>query len=274
MATLSLISSSWKIVKNDKETLAFSFLNLACWLGLFAAFVYTYMLLSRYCSIDPEILKRDPFQYGYTPYIPFIVFVFFSVLIEQFFSACIVSCAIMRFAKMESTFFGALKAVFFRLPALLGWVVICSFFRLVFDFIKNRWLKAAAEVTFSLTSFFVVPIIIVEEEGPLSALSKSTGLLCNTWGDQLKANFGFGIIFWIMLVIPIFFGVLLGYEKVRALPLLWTISSIGSYYVLLSVFYKALFEVFRAALYVYVTYQKAPDGFDEEQLHNAIQPKF
>ena len=46
-----------------------------------------------------------------------------------------------------------------------------------------------------MMTFFVVPIIVSENIGPINAIKRSTSLFKQTWGDQVVANFGFGIFF-------------------------------------------------------------------------------
>ena len=58
-------------------------------------------------------------------------------------------------------------------------------------------------MAWSITTYFVIPVLVVEKKNPFEAMKRSVGILRKTWGESLVANFGIGLIVF-LLIIPIF----------------------------------------------------------------------
>ena len=116
-------------------------------------------------------------------------------------------------------------------------------------------------------TFFVVPIIVSENLGPISAIKRSTSLFKKTWGDQVIANFGFGI-FQILailasVVIGWFFGI---FSQVLGI-------GIGFGFAVISVAIIYTLEgIYKAALYEFALGEK-PLEFQQEDLRTAYRSK-
>lgn len=123
-------------------------------------------------------------------------------------------------------------------------------------------------MAWTLVSFLVVPMMVIEGESPFSALKKSTILLKKTWGEQLIGNFGFGLAFFV-LFIP-FFAILVFGFMVQSILL---IAAGVIYLIVLLLVQSALTSIYRTALYLYARDGQAPRGFDEELLSSAITRK-
>jgi cobalamin biosynthesis protein CobD/CbiB len=117
------------------------------------------------------------------------------------------------------------------------------------------------------TTFFVVPIIVLEGTGPLQAIGQSTSLIRATWSRQFTANFAFGIAYFLAFI-------------VIALPAAaaWTVSPVLAIVVavllggLAFATLPALQGIFTAALYRYTKGEASP-GFDQQTLAGAFTPK-
>jgi hypothetical protein len=46
-----------------------------------------------------------------------------------------------------------------------------------------------------VATFLVVPVLAVENVGPIDAIKRSGGLLRQTWGEQIIGNVGIGLLF-------------------------------------------------------------------------------
>jgi hypothetical protein len=60
-------------------------------------------------------------------------------------------------------------------------------------------------IVWSVTTFFVVPVIAYENLGPIAAFKRSATLMKEKWGESLGATFSFGIVQLLaifLLVIP------------------------------------------------------------------------
>ena len=55
----------------------------------------------------------------------------------------------------------------------------------------------------SVATFLVVPVLVVEKVGPLDAIKRSASLLRKTWGEQLVGNFGIGLVFGLLVLLVV-----------------------------------------------------------------------
>src|SRR5207237_10704447 len=106
-------------------------------------------------------------------------------------SACSVYSARRHFRGVP---FGAdewLRAAARRLPELLAWSLVSASVGLALRLIENANEKVVAFVSailgwaWSVTTYFVVPVLVVEGVGPLTAIQRSTKVLYRTWGESI-----------------------------------------------------------------------------------------
>jgi hypothetical protein len=194
-----------------------------------------------------------------------------------FFNAAIVASAITRLSGGQPSLADGLRAASSRLPQILGWALLAASVGLVLRMIEDRSERVGRLVAgllgtaWSIATFLVVPVLVVEQKGPIDALKKSTALLRKTWGEQLVGGAGFGLVFF-LLAIPgvaaLFAGFALG------LTVGVVSASLGVVYLtLLCLVQSALQTIFEAAIYVYAEKGTAPALFGQELLAGALVPR-
>jgi len=125
-------------------------------------------------------------------------------------------------------------------------------------------------MAWTVVSFLVVPVLIIENKNPFAALQESTVLLKKTWGEQLVSNFSFGGIFF-LLMLPAF--VLAGLAFYLGGPVVGIAVAVlaGIYFILLALVQSALQAIFQTALYLYARDGVVPDGFNADVLGTALR---
>ncbi|MHC4950764.1 MAG: DUF6159 family protein, partial [Planctomycetota bacterium] len=124
----------------------------------------------------------------------------------------------------------------------------------------------------TLVSFLVLPILVIENIGPFAALKKSTALFKRTWGAQIGANFSFGLIFF-LLMLPAVGIVVLGFLSQSGIVIGICIAIAVIYCIVLSLIQSTLGVIFQTALYFFADTGSAPAGFDTAGLNNAVRQK-
>jgi hypothetical protein len=124
----------------------------------------------------------------------------------------------------------------------------------------------------TLVSFLVLPILVIENVGPFAALKKSTALFKKTWGAQIGANFSFGMIFF-LLFLPAILIVVLGVLSQSAAIIITCIVIAIVYTLVLSLVQSTLGVIFQTALYYYADNGEAPAGFDTQMLQASVRQK-
>lgn len=206
------------------------------------------------------------------------LFVFYvcNYFIVVFFNAAIVACAVIRLGGGNPTIADGLRAAASRLPVIAGWALVSATVGLVLRVIEDRSEKIGQIVAgllgmaWTITSFLVVPILVVENKNPIAALKDSAVLLKKTWGEQLVSNFSFGMIF-LLLAIPVFGLMILGFFLGSGVALAACVGLAVIYLIVLALVQSALQAIFQTALYVYARDGQVPEGFHAEVLEGALR---
>jgi Family of unknown function (DUF6159) len=269
--TWSLMSDCWQVLKRDKALLLFPLLSGICCLCLLASFA-----IPLYTTGAWEPPKSNAAAHQQVAYYGVLfLFYFCNYFVIVFFNAGIVACAATRMGGGNPSVADGFRAAASRLPVILGWTLISATVGLVLRILEDRSEKLGRIVAgllgmaWTIVSFLVIPILVVENRSPFSALKDSTVLLKKTWGEQLISNFSFGMIFF-LLSIPAIGLIVLGVLAGSA-PALFACIGLGAIYlILLALIQSALQSIFQTALYLYARNGQVPEGFRDEILRGAI----
>jgi hypothetical protein len=270
--TWSLMSECWQVLKQDKSLLVFPLISGICCLLLLASFAIPIYATGYWQPPGHDASTQQMVAY-YGTLFAFYVCNYFIVV---FFNAAIVACAAIRMGGGNPTIGDGLRAAASRLPVIVGWVVVSATVGLVLRIIEDRSDKigqivaAILGMAWTVVSFLVVPILVIENKGPIAALRDSTALLKKTWGEQLVSNFSFGAIFF-LLAIPAFLLVILGFYLSGAVGGFVCIGLAVIYLIVLSLVQSALQAIFQTALYLYARDGQVPAGFHAEVLDTALK---
>jgi len=273
--------ASWEVLKQDKELLVFPLLSaLGCMLVL-ASFAAPILALTDWQAAGEsmaagtvESMSGSDGTLSSEQVLHMLgLFLFYccNYCVIIFFNAGLVACAEIRMEGGDPTVSEGIRAAWARLPAILGWAVVAATVGLVLRMIEERSnfvgkiVAGLLGVAWSLTSFLVVPILVIENEGPVSALKRSASMLKKTWGEQLIGNFSFGLIF-LLLALP---GILFLFLGIAANSVALIVGAVV-YFTVISLAQSALQGIFQAALYLYMRDGKAPEGFDTSALQASI----
>lgn len=271
--TWEAMGACWEVLKENKNLLLFPlFSGIACFVIL-ASFAIPIILTDAWRFPGGE---EDPLmQVAY--YGTLFLFYFCNYFVITFFNAAIIGAAIQHLRGREATFGSAMKAATIRLPQILGWALVSATVGLILRAIEERseWVGQIVAgilgAVWTMTTFLVVPVLVVEGKGPIEAFGRSASLLKKTWGEQIIGNFSFGLIF-LLLAIPGFIVFAIGIALGGAIGAIVAITAAVVYLIVLSLVQSALQSIFQAVLYVYARKGKAPRGFSREMLGEAAGP--
>ena len=127
-----------------------------------------------------------------------------------------------------------------------------------------------------LVTFLVVPVLVVENVGPIEAVKRSASLVKETWGEQIVGNtsiwliFSAPIVLFALLAAPLLFVALRSSQDMFTIVVLYGFVMV---IVTLLLVQMALQGIFSAAVYRYATGQHLDEEFDESVLRNAFQQR-
>jgi hypothetical protein len=113
-------------------------------------------------------------------------------------------------------------------------------------------------------TFLVVPAIVIDDLGAVEGLKSSASLLKRTWGENIAARVGFGLLGLVAMIPAVV--VLTATGALGGAALVVGIILAVAYVALVVVVLTALNAVFQTALYLYATTGSVPTGFDDSNL--------
>lgn len=269
--TWSLMSECWQVLKQEKSLLVFPLISGICCLLVLASFAVPIFLTGAWHPPSRNAMTVQQIAYYGT------LFAFYAAnyFIVVFFNAAMVACAAIRLGGGTPKVGDGLRAAAARLPVIAGWALVSATVGMFLRFIEDRSDKIGQIVAgllgtaWTVVSFLVVPILVIENKGPIEALKDSANLLKRTWGEQLISNFSFGLIFFV-LSIPAFALIFFGFFLGGMLLGLVCAGSAAVYLLTLALIQSALQAIFQTALYLYARDGQVPAGFRAEALAGAL----
>jgi hypothetical protein len=250
--TWSLMGASWQVLRKDKEILVFPLISGLCCLVVLASFAIPVIVSGVWqpsggdASTNGHIVR----------YVTLFLFYFCNYFVIVFFNAAIVACARIRMEGGDPTVSDGLRAAAGRLPLIAGWALISATVGLILRVIEDRserlgqFVAGLLGMAWTVASFLVIPILVIEKKEPITALKESAALLRKTWGEQLIGNFSFGLVFF-LLGIPAVIFIVLGVATEGGAGMIIGIILAAVYLIGLALIQSALQAIFQAALYLY-----------------------
>ena len=279
--TMSLMRASWEVLKQDKELLVFPLLSgILCMLVL-ASFALPVLGTVDWqaagegmaASASQAVGRSDAALTAERAVRMLWMFLFYvsSYFVIIFFNAGLVACAEIRMEGGDPTVGDGLRAAWQRVGAIAGWALIAGTVGMLLrateerSSFMGRIVAGLLGMAWSMVSFLVVPILVIENEGPISALKRSTRMLKGTWGEQIIGNFSFGLIF-LLLALPGIALLVTGFAAQSVVVIVLAVL----YLVVMALAQSALQGIFQAALYLYMRDGKPPQGFDSAELEASV----
>lgn len=266
--TLALAKASWRVLRADRELL---------WLPVLSGAASVVAVLT---FVSPLVLgggapaATDPGPAGYV-----LLFTLYVVLatITIFSNTALVHAANERLDGGDPTVGSALRGATARLGRIIPWALVSATVSVVLRAIEERagfagrLVAGLAGVAWSLVTFLVIPVFVIEDVGVVEAVKRSGALFKRTWGENVAAQVGFGLLGFLaaMLAAPLIAlgaaaggtGAVLGI----GLGVLWV--------ALVAVVISALTAVFQTALYRYAVEGEVPSEFEPAALRAAFAPR-
>lgn len=183
----------------------------------------------------------------------------------------------------EPTLRGSLRAATERLPQIAAWAIVASTVGIILKVLESRAgflgriVIAIVGVAWSLVTYFVVPLIVIERKGAIEAIGASKDLLGKTWGKQIVSGLGYGLIGFLLTVpavvvvlFAIFGAIASDFRQLGGFGLLAVAAVL--YLIALGIVMSALSAIFGTVLYLYAKNGAAPEGFAASDLQNAMKP--
>jgi hypothetical protein len=271
--TWSLMNAAWEVLKKDKELLIFSLISAICTILVSLSFIVPLYASGNWLPPEGNSSLQAAIYY-----LILFAFYFCNYFIIVFFNSAIIACAKIRMEGGDPTVSDGFQAAGARLALIAGWALIAASVGLILRIIEDRFEKVGRFVAgllgmaWSVVSFLVIPILVIEKKGPIAAFRESSILLKKTWGEQLIGNFSFGLVFF-LLGIPAFLVIFLAALSGNSPALISVMVLAAMYLLMLALVQSTLQAVFQAAVYLYARTGQVPQGFQSALLMNSMAQK-
>lgn len=198
-------------------------------------------------------------------------------LMSVFFSVGLVTCTRITLEERDSKFLDGFR----NASRNLHWITVWAFLSWTFGPILNLldhqryttlWVRRILKTSWSVVSYFVVPIIVVDQVNVFSALRRSVDAMSQRWGKGAISRLG---LYWFFFFLNIPTLILLGAGHYPEGP--WPASLtlvVVLYFYTTIVVYQTASSVLSVVLYRYAANGTVVEGFKEEHLREAFaQPK-
>jgi hypothetical protein len=269
----SLIKSSAKVLSSDKELIIFPIISSIGVLFLSIVF-FVPMLLTGFFD---KFSQNGP---GIVDYLILFFFYLLQYLIIFLSNTALVGAAMIRIRGGDPTVKDGLKIAYERFVPVFYYSLIAATVGLILNMIRNKGkgvgslIVSIVGMVWNVATFLVVPILAIEDVGPIEAIKKSVAYLKKTWGEQLAGSFSISAVFSLAIVVIIVFSVLMVVLLLNAHFAVWTAVAVGGIAVLLILFISlissALNGIYTAAVYQFAVTGDAGSYFDPTTVREAF----
>ncbi|HXT68998.1 MAG TPA: DUF6159 family protein [Vicinamibacterales bacterium] len=266
--SFELVGQSYRVLMQDKELMVLPLVSGVLIIGVAVSFFFGAGLGDRIDAFD-----RSAPDAAFM--IPMFALYVLTYAIGIFFQAAVIAGATERLRGGDPTVGSALAAASRKILPILMWAVVAATVGMLLRAIQDRAgfigkiVVGIIGAAWSLATFFVVPVIVLEESSIGESFGRSLGLFKKTWGEQFVGGASIGIAAvcaWVTLVAVV--G-LLAWAGIAFAA--FAVGAAGA--VFLAVLFPTLQGVFVASLYQYATQGGTPRGFDAQLLSQAFVRK-
>jgi hypothetical protein len=268
--SIDLVKTSWNILMEDKKLLVFPVLS-----GLVTMIVIlTFALPLIFAGIVMGLATPGSGLFL------LILFAFYaaSYFVVIFFNTALISCVNSRLNGVDMSVREGIANASRHLPSILAWALISATVGIILHLLERRAgilgriVTAIVGGVWSLVTFFVVPVLVLEDKGVLDSVKESASLIKRTWGESIVGSGSIMLIF-----VAIGFVAFLGLLGILALGNMIVFGiALGLFLILviaLAVVAAAMQGIFVTALYTYARTGTVPSAFSRDLIEHAFVPK-
>jgi hypothetical protein len=198
-----------------------------------------------------------------------------------FFQAALIHAANERMCGGNPSLGSAIAGAGARAGHILPWALLSATVSVVLRAVQERagflgrLVVGLVGLAWTLVTFLVLPILVIEGTGVKDALSRSAAAFRRTWGENVVGNAGIGILGVLGALVGLAVAgpiALVGFGNDLPAVGIAGVALFVVWMLLVSVTTSALSGVFQTALYHYAVAGEVPPGFTRDQIADAFTP--
>lgn len=284
-ASWDLLKTSFTILRSDKELIVLPITSAILSAIAFVTMIGGWMFVNW---ADIRAGQHAVAHYGGraqmphadTFYLALFLFYIVNYFIVIFLNVVLVGVANSRLSGGTWTISDGLSLAAARAFTIFKWAVFAATVGMILRWISERvgllgkLVVALVGLTWSLATYFVVPILAFEDLGPIDAVKRSSKLFKQTWGERVAAGLSFGTIFGVAIIggFGAWFFALITFSRSLAAIIFFSLLLLAYLQIVIAIS-SATASIFNVALYRYALTGKLHGGFTQEQFQSAWVPK-
>ena len=274
--TQAIMSAAWQILWEEKTLLLLPIASSASLMLLTASFAVPAILGALTgASMSDGLQEIESWSY-----VGMFLFYVVTYGVAIFFNAALAICVLRKLEGKQATILDGLREALSCFPQILGWALVSATIGVVLKTIERRsgfvgnLVARVLGLAWTVATFLVVPVLVAERKGPLDAIQTSVQLLRRTWGEDLLAGLGFGLLYFFW-AIPGAFAFVIGAGMIATHPILAIAIMVLAilYFPLLGLVLSTMSTIFDVVLYRYASTGTITPGFDRELLGTSFVTK-
>jgi hypothetical protein len=266
-----LAKISWGVLRSDKTLAAFPVISAIITLIVVAIFGGLIAATGVQGEDGQESLKAIGYVFVAVGY---IVLAF----VTTYFTAALVAGANNVLDGRSTSLGESFAAANGKLHRLLPWAIVQATVSMIIQAIEDRLgpfgqiIAGLLGAAWAVVTFLTIPIIMLEDLGPWNALKRSGTLLKQTWGENIVAQAGFGLLALVaalpgiaIIAIGVATGSIAGAVGIGIIGAIWI--------AIVAVVISAMSGIYRTALYRFAVDGKAPTAFATVDIAHAFGPR-
>jgi hypothetical protein len=283
-----MVKASYNVLRSDKELIWFPIISA---IGMVVVTILFLIPLAASGLLE-ALAQSDTTTTGTTTqtvsdsqaFVGFVImflFYFVTYTIIIFCNTALVGAALIRMRGGDPTLRDGFRIASERIGTIIAYAAISATVGMILQAIRRNRDNFLAQLfagilsfAWNIATFLVIPVLVVENVGPIEAIKRSSGYLKRTWGEQLVGSFSIsGIFFLISLAVMLVVGLpLVLIASAANSPIVWglAITIIVIALMAVSLIGSALSGIFQAALYRYAAEGASTEQFDPSMIQGAF----
>jgi hypothetical protein len=263
------MKTAWHVLRDDKELIVFPIVSATAAILVTLAFAV------------PEFLLQSAGGNEVLFYV--LLFLYYLVLytVVIFANAALVGAALIRLRGGDPTLSDGLRIASGRMGAIVGYALISATVGLILHALSRRGtlgdiVRSIIGLAWNLATYLVVPVLVVENVGPIEAVKRSAHLLRRTWGEQIVGGAGMGLAFFSLFLLATILaaaGIVLGVSLSSTVLIVACIVAGVLAYIVLALLSSTLGGIYSAAVYRYAAEGEVSGQFAPELIRDAFRAR-
>lgn len=199
---------------------------------------------------------------------------FGTTFIATFFNGALVHCSRDVFEGREPSIKRGMSAALSKIGYIFVWAFVVAVISVILRIIENeegmvgQIAAALFGAAWSIITYFVLPVLMLEDVGVKSMFTKSGETFKNNWGDTLGTLTGVGLLSAVFTLVGVIAGGGIALALISTPAALFGVIAGVAIVVFAFIVGTSLKAIAKTALYVYATEGRTPPEFDKLDFQN------